>query len=206
MLEVFFIAYGVLCVLSAIALIKVQSKESLLITTTEFKQFQSNYLIGYMSLIFAEIFCVSTFYPILVSLNLSMDEITDLYIVSICSSAFFNVIAEVIDIGSRRGKCVLATILYFIATLSLFSGNFEFLLLGRIFYGGGSVLLHSAFDAYMVHEHTTKGFPDDWLLHTFGKLAHSMTIAALLSGLSTSLFSMLTLAPSSPPQVQLVKV
>jgi MFS transporter, MFS domain-containing protein family, molybdate-anion transporter len=185
MIEVFYIAYGVLCVLAAIALIKVQSKESLLITTNEFKQFQSNYLIGYLSLIFSEILCVSTFYPILISLELSMDEITDLYIVSICSSAFFNVLAEVVDIGSRRGKCILATILYFIATMSLFSKNFEFLLLGRIFYGGGSVLLHSAFDAYMVHEHTTKGFPDDWLLHTFGKLAHSMTISALLSGEGT---------------------
>lgn len=179
----FFLIYGVLTVIVIVALYKVNYKESQLITTNEFKQFQSTYLYGYVSVLFGEILCIATFYPILVKLELTMDEITDLYIVSVCSIAFFNILSEIIDIGSRRSKCIICTLLYFIATLSLYSDNFEFLLVGRIFYGGGSVLLHSAFDSYMVHEHTTKGFPDDWLLHTFGKIAHSMTIAAIFSGL-----------------------
>lgn len=166
-----------------IAFIKLHQKDSILITTNEFQQFQFNYLIGFISLIFAEVLCLSTFYPILMQYKLSMDEITDLYLVSICSIAFFNILLEIIDLGSRRGKCILSTVLFLIATLTLFSNNFEILLLGRIFYGGGSVLLHTAFDAFMIHEHSTKGFPDDWLLNTFGKLSHSMSIAALFSGM-----------------------
>jgi hypothetical protein len=184
---IFYWIYGILGTIIVIALIKLRQKDSLIITTNEFQQFQLHYLVGFISLIFAEVLCISTFYPILVQLKLSMDEITDLYIVSICSIAFFNVLLEIIDLGSRRGKCVLSTVLFLIATLTLFSNNFEILLLGRIFYGGGSVLLHTAFDAFLIHEHSTKGFPDDWLLNTFGKLSHSMSIAALFSGL-TSLF------------------
>ena len=180
---IFYWIYGILGTIIVIAFIKLHQKDSIMITTNEFQRFQWNYLIGFISLIFAEVMCLSTFYPILMQYKLSMDEITDLYLVSICSIAFFNILLEIIDLGSRRWKCILSTVLFLIATLTLFSNNFEILLLGRIFYGGGSVLLHTAFDAFMIHEHATKGFPDDWLLNTFGKLSHSMSIAALFSGL-----------------------
>jgi len=181
---IFFIAYGVLCVVVCLALIKVQSTETLTITTTEFKIFQTNFLLGYMTVILGEVLCVASFFYVLTSLDLTLGQITKLFIVSATSSTLFGVLSEIVDIGSRRDKCILSAILYAIATFSLFSGgHFEILMLGRVVYGGGNVLLHSAFDAYMVHEHTTQGFPDDWLLHTFGRLAHSMTIVAIIAGI-----------------------
>jgi MFS transporter, MFS domain-containing protein family, molybdate-anion transporter len=152
------------------------------ITTKDFKSFQLNFLFGYMAAIFGEVLCVATFYQVLVASQLTMHQITKLFIVSVSSSTLLGVIAEMIDLGSRRDKCVLSMILYFVASVSLYVSNYEILLLGRIVYGGGSVLLHSAFDAYMVHEHTTQGFPDDWLLQTFGKLAHAMTVVAMSAG------------------------
>ena len=179
----FFIAYVLLCAIVAVALIKVQSTETLTITTQEFKTFQFNFLVGYMVVILGEILCVASFFYVLASLNMSLDQITKLFIVSLSSSTFFSVLSEVVDVGSRRDKCILSAILYAIATFSLFSGgHYEILLLGRVVYGGGNVLLHSAFDAYMVHEHTTQGFPDDWLLHTFSRLAHAMTIITIIAG------------------------
>lgn len=179
----FFIAYVAMCAIVAVALIKVQSTETLTITTQEFKSFQTNFLVGYMVVILGEVLCVASFFYVLSSLDLTIYQITKLFMVSVGASTGFGVLAEVIDIGSRRDKCILSAILYSIATFSLFSGgHLEILLLGRVIYGAGNVLLHSAFDAYLVHEHTTQGFPDDWLLNTFSKLAHAMTIVAIVAG------------------------
>ena len=180
---IFFVAFAGLCVLVGLTLLKVQSTEPITITTNEFKTFQTNFLIGYMTVMMGEVLCVASFFHILTSLNLSFDDITQLYIVSVSATTIFGVIIEIFDFGSRRDKCVTTAILYAIATFTLFSGgNMEILLLGRCLYGAGSVLLHSAFDSYLVHDHAAQGFPDDWLLHTFSKLAHGMTIVAIASG------------------------
>jgi len=181
---IFFVAFGGLCVLVGLTMLKVQSTEPITITTAEFKTFQTNFLIGYMTVMMGEVLCVASFFHIMTSLKMSFDDITTLYIVSVGATTIFGVIVEIFDIGSRRDKCVATALLYAIATFTLFSGgNMEILLLGRCLYGAGSVLLHSAFDSYLVHDHASQGFPDDWLLHTFSKLAHGMTIVAIASGI-----------------------
>jgi hypothetical protein len=181
---IFFVAFAGLCVLVGLTMLKVQSTEQITITTNEFKTFQSNFLIGYMTVMMGEVLCVASFFHIMTSLNLSFDNITQLYIVSVASTTVFGIINEIFDIGSRRSKCVATAVMYAIATFTLFSGgNMEILLMGRCMYGAGSVLLHSAFDSYLVHDHAVQGFPDDWLLHTFSKLAHGMTIVAIASGM-----------------------
>lgn len=180
---IFFVAFAGICVVVGLTLLKVQSTEPITITTNEFKAFQSNFLIGYMTVMMGEVLCVASFFHILSSLKLSVDDITQLYIVSVVATTVFGVITEIFDIGSRRDKCVATALLYAVATFTLFSGgNMEILIIGRCLYGAGSVLLHSAFDSYLVHDHTSQGFPDDWLLHTFSKLAHGMTIVAIASG------------------------
>ena len=180
---IFFVAFAGLCVVLVLTLLKVQSTEPITITTDEFKSFQSNFLVGYMTVMMGEVLCVASFFHILTSLKLSFDNITLLYIVSVSSTAIFGVVTEIFDVGSRRDKCVMTAIIYAVATFTLFSGgNMEILIIGRCLYGAGSVLLHSAFDSYLVHDHTSQGFPDDWLLQTFSKLAHGMTMIAIASG------------------------
>jgi hypothetical protein len=180
---IFFVAFGGLCVLAGLTMLKVQSTEPLTITTNEFKTFQSNFLIGYMTVMMGEVLCVASFFHIMTSLHLSFDNITQLYIVSVAATTIFGVLIEIFDFGSRRDKCVATAVLYAVATFTLFSGgNMEILLLGRCMYGAGSVLLHSAFDSYLVHDHASQGFPDDWLLNTFSKLTHGMTFVAIASG------------------------
>eukprot|EP00596_Hydrurales_sp_CCMP1899_P004131 CAMPEP_0119035336 /NCGR_PEP_ID=MMETSP1177-20130426/2261_1 /TAXON_ID=2985 /ORGANISM="Ochromonas sp, Strain CCMP1899" /LENGTH=245 /DNA_ID=CAMNT_0006993399 /DNA_START=470 /DNA_END=1204 /DNA_ORIENTATION=+ len=63
-----------------------------------------------------------------------------------------------------------------------FGGHFDMVLIGRIIYGAASALHHSSFESYVINEHTSLGFPDDWLTQTFTFLTHSMSLVAALSG------------------------
>lgn len=181
---IFFVMFGVLCVVLGLLMLKVQSTEPVTITTSEFKTFQSNFLIGYMTVMMGEILCVASFFHILTSLDVSFDDITRLYIVSVGATAVFGVLMEIFDIGTRKDKCVTTACLFALATFTMFSGgNIEILMIGRCLYGAGSVLLHSAFDSFLVNDHASQGFPDDWLMQSFSKLAHGMTIVAIASGI-----------------------
>jgi MFS transporter, MFS domain-containing protein family, molybdate-anion transporter len=185
---IFYVGYLLLCLLAILLQIKLQSVENILITTTEFKAFQFHYLFGYLGIILGEILSVGSFYSTLVSTSsshgasLTDQQITQLFLVSILSTTIFSLLNEVMDLCSKRMKCILSGILFSLATLTLFSSHFDILIFGRILYGGGSVLLHSGFDSYLIHEHNSQGFPDDWLNNTFGRLVHSMVVVTMISG------------------------
>jgi MFS family permease len=180
---IYYISYALVCAVTAVTYIKVQSTESLTITTKEFKKFRDSFLAGYIASLFVELLSVASFYHVLTDLNLNLEQITDLYIATIVSTAIFGVLAEVVDFGSRKKKCVLTAVLFFVSLLTLLNGkNFELLLLGRVLYGAATVLLHSAFDSYIVHENASIGYPDDWLMQIFSLLAHSMAFASAASG------------------------
>jgi MFS transporter, MFS domain-containing protein family, molybdate-anion transporter len=191
---IFYVGYLLLCVLAILLQIKLQSVENILITTSEFKAFQFRYLFGYLGIILGEILSVGSFYSTLVSTSshgtpLTDRQITQLFLVSILSITIFSFLNEVMDLCSKRMKCILSGILFSLATLTLFSSHFDILIFGRILYGGGSVLLHSGFDSYLIHEHNSQGFPDDWLNNTFGRLVHSMVVITMFSGTLFLLYS-----------------
>jgi hypothetical protein len=182
---IFYLGYGVLCIVAILAQIKVQSTEMITITTPEFKSFQWNFLMGYLASILGEILSVASFYSTLLTISLNNEQITHLFVISILATTIFSLLIEIIDFGSKRTKCILSAVLFALASLTLFSSHYDILILGRILYGGGSVLLHSGFDSYLIHEHNSQGFPDDWLNNTFGRLVHSMVIVTMLSGPSS---------------------
>lgn len=180
---VYYISYGLVCAMTAIMYIKVQSTETLMITTKEFKKFRNTFLTGYITCLFVDLISVASFYHVLTDLNLTLEQITDLYITTIVSTAICGVLSEIIDVGSRKKKCVLTAMLYGVSLVTLFNGkNFELLMLGRVLYGAATVLLHSSFDAYIVHENASIGYPDDWLMQIFSVLAHSMAFVSAASG------------------------
>jgi hypothetical protein len=180
---IYYFVYAVASVIAIVICIKVQSMESIVITTSDFKLFQSNFLSAYMLMIFGEVFSVASFYHMMNVSGLTLSQTADLYIVTILSSSVFGLILEIVDFGSKREKCIASAILYALSTASLYFGDyFEILLIGRIINGVASSLLHTSFDAYLVQEHNSQGFPDDWLFQTFGKLPHYMTAVAILCG------------------------
>lgn len=197
-LYLYYFTYVAILAMIGVLFLKVKSTEPLTITTKEFRKFQASFLIGYGIMILSDLISVGSFYQIMTSLNLSQEQITKLYVVTVISNTAFGTIFEIIDFGSRRNKCITSAILYTISLSSIYfgGGHFDLLMITRIIYGSASALLHSSFDSYLVHQHNSFGFPDDWLSQTFCKLTHSMAFVSIISGLvGQSSFKIGTLGP-----------
>lgn len=183
--SIFYLSYFVLAVALVVFFVRLRSKESVTITTKEFKQFQASYITSFSAVLFCELLASASFYHSFVYLGLSIDQIARLYVVSVLSSAIFSIVFEVVDMfSSRRDKCVSSCFLYAISMFSLFLGpHYEMLLFGRVLYGAASALQQIGFEAYGAHEHSNRGFPDDWMSQTASYFTHSMALVAALTGL-----------------------
>lgn len=180
---IYYVFYGLLCALCGVLYIKFSSKEGTVVTTNEFKVFQTGFLTGYAAIILCELIASASFYHTFISLRLNLEHIVKLYLATLLATTVTGVVSEIVDVGTRKDKCVAAAVLYGVSMFSiLFGGHYERLLLGRLVYGVASSLHHSSFDAYAIHEHSARGFPDDWMAQTFSLLTHAMALMAALSG------------------------
>jgi hypothetical protein len=182
--SMYFIAYAAVCLGLIVSYIRIKSEEGVIITTKEFQNFQTGFIGGYSIIILCELIASASFYHTFLSLHLSLEQITKLYLTTVVSTIISQVLNEIFDIGARRDKCVLSAILYSVSMFSMFfGGHYEMLLMGRMIYGMAQALQQSAFENYAVHEHASRGFPEDWLSHTFTILTHTMALIAALSGI-----------------------
>jgi len=180
----FFLLYAALCVALGAIYIKVKSAEGMTITTNEFKLFQNGFLTAHGAIFLGELLSLASFYPTFVGLGCNLEQISKLYIVYVISNTVCGVLLDIVDFGTRKDKCVLAAGLYCVSLLSLFlDDHYDMLLLGRVLYGAGSALHHSAFQNYVDYQHEVLGFPDDWLTHTYSVMTHSMALMAAASGI-----------------------
>lgn len=192
----FYVFYGLVCAALGVAYIRLRSSEGTVITTKEFQAFQSNFNVGYVALILAELVASASFYHTFISMGLPVERIARLYMATVLASTLTAVLMEVVDWGSRKDKCVLSALLYAGSMFSILWGpgtgtsghaptgtGYEFLLIGRLVYGVASALQASAFESYVIAQHTSHGFPEDWLSALFVSLTHAMALAAALSGL-----------------------
>ena len=181
--SVYYIVYFLLSLALGLCYIKVKSSEGIVITTKEFKLFQSGFLNAYSILILCELLTAASFFHVLKFYEISIEKITRLYIATVLSTTLCGIIAEIVDIGSKKDRCALSAILYAISMVMMLSGgHYEMLLIGRLLYGAGSALHQASFETYAIHEHTNRGFPDDWLMQTFTYLTHYMSLIAVLAG------------------------
>lgn len=183
--SIFYFCYGLVCVALGVAYVRLKSSEGSIITTKEFQSFQTSFVTGYACILFCEFIAAASFYHTLISIHLELEQITRLYLVTIIATTLTSVVLEIVDVGTRRDKCIVSALLYSVSMFSIFfGGHYEMLLMGRIVYGAASALQQSSFENYAVHEHSTHGFPDDWLSHTFTFLTHVMALMAGLSGVA----------------------
>jgi hypothetical protein len=169
-----------------VTFLKVKSTEPIVITTKDFKIFQSTFLTGYSISILSEFIAVACFFHVFLHMGLNLSLITKLYVVTLVSTAGFGLFFEIIDIGAKIDKCIFSVMLFLISMLTIIFGNkhhYHLLLLGRVCYGAASALHHNSFESYIVQEHASSGYPSDWLEQTFNMLTHSMTLTASLSGM-----------------------
>lgn len=182
--SLYYIAYFLLCVVIGLCYIKIKSTEGIIITTKEFKLFQSGYVNAYSLLILCELLTAASFYHVFINYEIPLEKVTKLYVVTIVSMTGFSIISEIVDIGSKKDKCALSALLYGVSMLTILSGgHYEMLLIGRLFHGAASALQQSSFESYALSEHTNRGFPDDWLTQTFVQVSHAMSLVAIVSGL-----------------------
>jgi len=182
--EIFYIIYGLLSASLLVIYIRIKSTEGTVITTQDFKLFQSSYILAYSLLMLCELLSSASFYHTLASYHVSEHRIARLYAITVIATTAWAVVLEVVDLGSRRLKCIYSTSLYSISMLSLWvaEGHYEMILLSRLVYGLAAALHHSSFESYILHEHTNHGFPEDWLTQTFTQLTHAMALIAALAG------------------------
>lgn len=179
----YYLTYAALVACLAVAYIRIRSTEGVTITTKEFKKFQHSFLFGYGTIVAVELIAVASFFFVMLSLNLNIEQITKIYITTIVSTTVWGVLIEIFDIGSRRTKCALSAVLYGASMFALyFGGHYEMILLSRVIFGAASALHQSSYEAYVIHQHTILGFPEDWLGQTFSMLPHVMSIAAASIG------------------------
>ena len=179
----FFLLYAALCAFLGITYVKVKSVEGMTITTNEFKLFQNGFLTAHAAIFLGELLSLASFYHTFVALSCDIEQITKLYIVYVISNTTCGVLLDIVDFGTRKDKCIISAVLYAISLVSLFlDDHYDMLLLGRVFYGAGSALHHSAFQHYVDYQHEVMGFPDDWLTYTYSMMTHSMALMAGISG------------------------
>eukprot|EP01031_Cornospumella_fuschlensis_P047784 gene47784-58539_t len=180
---IYYVAFGLACLALSVFYIRLKAGQGTVITTKEFQVFQTTFISGYGVVILAELVASATFYHTLMRLELSLNHIVRLYLAGVISSSVSSTLLEVIDMASRKNKCILCALLYLTALFSLFfGGHYEMLVIGRILYGAASALQHSAFEAYLLQQHASQGFPEDWLSQTFQMLTHAMALTSALSG------------------------
>lgn len=140
---VYYLTYTVLGFALAIAYIKLKSTEGVVITTKEFKNFQTSFVVSYSVVMLCELIATSSFYHTFSYFHLSLEKITKLYIITLVSTIICSVLIEIIDIGSRKNKSLICLSLFTIAMLSILisHGHYEFLLLSRIVFGAGNEIL-----------------------------------------------------------------
>ena len=102
----YYLTYGLLSASLGVIYLKLKSMEGLTITTKEFKKFQNTFLFGYSFMILGELIASASFYHSLISLGLTLQQITKLYIVSVVATTICGIFIEIVDVGSRKDKCV----------------------------------------------------------------------------------------------------
>lgn len=148
-----------------------------------FAQFQKVYLIVYFCGMFAD-WCQGPYvYALYESYGYSHEDNALLFVCGFGSSALFGTfIGSAADKFGRRTFALLYCLLYIISCMTKHFNYFPMLMLGRVTGGIATSLLFSVFDAWLVCEHSKRGFDEKLLGGTFSLAIFGNSITAILAG------------------------
>ncbi len=92
-------------------------------------------------------------------------------------------IGSLADKTGRRLNCLAFAVVYSVSCMLTHSESFELLIVGRILGGIAGSILNTAFEAWMVSEHNSRGFNGAWLGSTFSFAIFGSGVAAISAGL-----------------------
>lgn len=168
---------------AALVLRKNQSSKSVTVTT-EFQKFQRGFIIVYGLAVFGDWLQGPYVYALYKEYGYSESDIGVLFVAGFGSSAIVGtIVGSLADKYGRKRNVLIFFIIYTLACLTKFFSNYWLLMLGRIFGGIATSILFSAFEAWMVTEHKSQGFPDEWLDQTFTKMSTLNSVVAVVAGI-----------------------
>ena len=121
---IYYISYVIVSTSLLAAYLKSTTTAATAITTKEFKAFQTSFLTGYSLMILCELLSTASFYQTYVALNLTLEQITKLYVITLVSTTGCGILTEIVDVGTRKNKCILSGILYTISMLTICGWTF----------------------------------------------------------------------------------
>jgi MFS family permease len=178
--------FFVLAVVCAIFVLR-SSKESKIIVTSEFKQFQRKFLTVYYVMMAADWLQGPYVYALYKHYGFSIGQIGYLFICGFGSSMVFGTFSgPLADKFGRRMNCLAFGIMYGLCCVTKHFRSYHILMAGRVLGGIATSILFSAFESWMVSEHKKAAYPEEWLSHTFSLMTFGNGIVAILSGLLAS--------------------
>ncbi|CAG9539607.1 unnamed protein product [Cercopithifilaria johnstoni] len=174
------------CVLVVICIIQYFYTRSKSVTDENriFQQFQCRYLLIYLLAAAGDWLQGPYIYVLYDSYGMTKHAIELLFMSSFASSLIFGTfIASAADKYGRRLSCLLYAVLYATACVTMHFTNFWILIIGRVFGGIATSILYSAFESWLLCEHSKHGFSPDLLKIIFSNAALGNSIIAIISGL-----------------------
>jgi len=168
---------------------------------SQFLSFRRQYLSVYLIIMLADWMQGTHMYTLYLSYGVN---VAALFLTGFLSGAIFApFLGSAVDKFGRKKSCCVYCILEIIINFMEHSTNFEILLLGRVLGGISTNLLFSAFESWMTTEHRKRGFPEEWLPHTYSVASVGNGVTAILAGIVAQLFED-RLGPIGPFQAVIV--
>mmetsp|Transcript_27467 Transcript_27467/g.60113 ORF Transcript_27467/g.60113 Transcript_27467/m.60113 type:complete len:504 (+) Transcript_27467:59-1570(+) len=149
-----------------------------------FSKFRSNYLSVWCLCVAADWLQGPYVYALYAAYGYSGREIAQLFVTGFLSSMVFGcVVGTVADKFGRKRTCLAYCIFYIVSCLTKHCNNYWTLMFGRLTGGIATSMLFSAFECWMVSEHTVRHhFSGDLLSYMFGLMFSLMYCVAIVSG------------------------
>uniref|UniRef100_A0A0G4I4A9 Molybdate-anion transporter n=1 Tax=Chromera velia CCMP2878 TaxID=1169474 RepID=A0A0G4I4A9_9ALVE len=155
--------------------------------TEAFRGFQTTYLLIYGLVVLSDWLQGPYVYQLYREYGFTTGEIGQLFIAGFGASAVCGVfIGSVADAFGRKKSALGFCVAYIISCLTKHVNQYSVLMVGRLTGGIATSLLFSVFDAWMVHEHHHRNFPEKDLGDTFAKGNTINGAMAIIAGLIAS--------------------
>lgn len=196
-----FISTFIVLIITAVSMLKKASESIVEPKNANFKKLQTQYLIVYYIVTFADWLQGAYVYQVYSDYGYTEYDIAILYIVGFLSSSICgNFVGHLADLYGRKPMNASYGIIYSLCCLTKLSSNFYILFVGRIFGGIATSILLTTFEAWYINEHTNNyNLPIDWLNLTFSKASFYTGFLAIIAGVISQISAdVLKLGPASP--------
>lgn len=151
---------------------------------TRFNAFQKNYLLVFLLAMFSDWLQGPYVYELYVSYGYDQQAIAELFVCGFGSSMIVGTfVGGLADKYGRKVMCILYAVTYIAACMTKLFNHYWILMIGRFLSGIATSLLFSAFETWMVCEHSKNGFDSSLIGNTFSLATFGNGLIAVIAGI-----------------------